>query len=130
VSSYRVSPTGTLAVKSGSVRNRQTDTCLDRRLQRRASRLDGELRERHDLALSVHAHWQPALDRGQGRLPGATSQPVDLSLSQGGRYLYLLLRGTGGVAALAVGDRGNLTPLGVVTGALPVADGASGLVAY
>ena len=27
VSSYRVSPTGTLAVKSGSVRNRQTDMC-------------------------------------------------------------------------------------------------------
>jgi hypothetical protein len=37
---------------------------------------------------------------------------VDLALSRGSRYLYLLLRGKGAVASYAIGDRGNLKPLG------------------
>ncbi len=58
------------------------------------------------------------------------SQPVDLALSSDGRYLYLLLRGTGAVAAFRIEGNGSLTSLGIVTGGLPVADGASGLAAY
>lgn len=61
---------------------------------------------------------------------GAASQPVDSSLSADGRFLYQLLRGTGAVAALRVGNDGSLTSLGTITGSLPVADGASGLAAY
>ena len=56
---------------------------------------------------------------------------MDLDLAAGSRYLYLLLRGTGGVAAFAIQDDGALSPRGhVVTGGLPVADGASGLAVY
>ncbi len=130
VSSYRVSPTGTLAVKSGSVRNRQTDTCWI------VVSKDGHHVFTANFGSGTISRYRVTptgrlrLIEGRAAFLGATSQPVDLSLSQGGRYLYLLLRGTGGVAAFAVGDRGNLTPLGVVTGALPVADGASGPVAY
>jgi len=58
------------------------------------------------------------------------SQPVDLSLSADGRYLYQLLRGTGAVAAFRIGADGSLVPLGLLVGGLPVADGASGLAAY
>ena len=58
------------------------------------------------------------------------SQSVDLALSSDSGYLYLLLRGTGAVASFAIGDRGGLKPLGVETGALPVADGASRLAVY
>jgi len=124
VSSNQVSPTGTLAVKSGSVRNRQTDTCWivvskDGHHVFTANFGSGTI-SRYRFTLTGRLR----LIEGRAAFLGATSQPVDLSLSQGGRYLYLLLRGTGGVAAFAVGDRGNLTPLGVVTGALPVADGA------
>ena len=61
---------------------------------------------------------------------GATSQPVDLSLNASGQFLYQLLRGTGAVAAFRIEANASLTPLGVVVGGLPVADGASGLAAY
>ncbi len=58
------------------------------------------------------------------------SQPVDIDLSAEGQFLYQLLRGTGAVAAFRVEGNGSLTPLGVIVGGLPVADGASGLAAY
>jgi len=58
------------------------------------------------------------------------SQPVDLALSADSRFLYLLLRGTGAVAAFGVKANGDLAPLGITAGGLPVADGASGLAVY
>ncbi len=67
---------------------------------------------------------------GKAAVLGVNSQPVDLDLAAGSRYLYLLLRGTGEVAAFKVHDDGGLSPRGVVTGGLPVADGASGLAVY
>jgi 6-phosphogluconolactonase (cycloisomerase 2 family) len=68
---------------------------------------------------------------GKAALLGITSQPVDLDLAAKSQYVYLLLRGTGGVAAFKVHDDGSLTRRGpIVTGGLPVADGASGLAVY
>ncbi len=61
---------------------------------------------------------------------GATSQPVDLSLSADGRFLFLLLRGAGGVASFQIEASGALTSKGIVIGGLPVDDGASGLASY
>lgn len=63
---------------------------------------------------------------------GDKSEPTDLAFSTGSRYLYDLLRGTGGVAAFRVEPDGTLKNLGVfgVGGALPIANGASGLAAY
>ncbi len=58
------------------------------------------------------------------------SQPVDLSLSADGTFLYQLLRGAGAVAAFRIEDDGRLTFLNFVSGGPPVADGASGLAAY
>lgn len=71
------------------------------------------------------------MQNGNAAFLGAMSQPVDLSLSADGRYLYQLLRGTGAVAAFRLNmNNGNLIPLGVVVGGLPVDDGASGLASY
>lgn len=69
------------------------------------------------------------LQRDIEAFTGATSQPVDLAQTDDSKYLYLLLRGTGGVASFAV-NGGALTQLGVTIGGLPVADGASGLAVY
>ena len=55
---------------------------------------------------------------------------MDLALSADSRFLYLLLRGTGGVAAFRINDDGSLRSLGTEVGGLPVADGASGLAAF
>ena len=131
VSSYQVSSTGDLSVRSGSVPNRQTDTCWvviteDDRYAFVANFGSGTISS---------YRFTPAgalrlLDRNAAFL-GLTSQPVDLDLAANSRYVYLLLRGTGAVAGFKVNDDGTLTRRGpIVTGGLPVADGASGLAVY
>lgn len=70
------------------------------------------------------------LIRGDAASFGPMSQPVDMSLAAGGRYLYQLLRGSGAVAALRIEDNGALTLLEIENGGLPVGDGASGLASY
>lgn len=128
-SSYRLSADGRLEVVDGSVRNHQTDTCWvvvtdngryafvanfgSGTISSYRFRPDGNLR----------------LVEGSAASLGDTSQPVDLALSADSRYLYLLPRGTGAVAAFRT-EAGSLHPLGVVAGGLPVADGASGLAAF
>ena len=130
VSSYRVSSTGNLAVISGSVRNRQTDTCWivitkDDRYAFTANFASGTISSyRIDSTGGVHLIY------GRAAFLGLLSQPVDLDFSRDGQYLYLLLRGTGGVAAFKIQDGGGLGRLNLVTGGLPVADGASGLAVY
>ncbi|MBA3544651.1 MAG: hypothetical protein H0T83_09475 [Chthoniobacterales bacterium] len=78
------------------------------------------------------ANGSATLINGAEAFLGNMSQPTDLAFSTGSRYLYNLLRGTGGVAGFRVEQNGSLTPLGVfgVGQALPIADGASGLAAY
>jgi len=131
VSSYRVSSDGDLSVISGSVRNRQTDTCWvviteDGRYAFTANFGSGTIS-----SYRLSDSGRIRLIDGDAAFLGDLSQPVDLALSADSRYLYLLLRGTGAVAAFRVQDNGRLSPRGVVTGGgLPVADGASGLAVY
>jgi len=130
VSSYRVSQNGGLNVRSGSVRNRQTDACwivvtLDGRHVFTANFGSGTIS-----SYGFTPTGRLRLQDGTAASLGMLSQPVDLALSSDSGYLYLLLRGTGAVASFAIGDRGGLKPLGVEKGALPVADGVSGLAAY
>jgi len=129
-SSYQLNPDGTITVITGSVQNGQTDVCWvvitpDGRYVFAANFGSGTIS-----SYSIAPSGALNLLNGAAALLGATSQPVDLSLSADGRYLYLLLRGTGAVAAFRIEGNGSLTPLGVVAGGLPVADGASGLAAY
>jgi 6-phosphogluconolactonase (cycloisomerase 2 family) len=130
VSSYRVSGNGRLNVRSGSIRNRQTDACWivvtrDGRHVFTANFGSGTIS-----SYRFTPTGKLRLTDGKAASLGMLSQPVDLALSRDSRYLYLLLRGTGAVASFAIGDRGGLQRLGIETGGLPVADGASGLAAY
>lgn len=131
VSSYQVSPKGSLDVISGSVPNRQTDTCWivitkDDRYAYVANFGSGTIS-----SYRFNSTGNMRLLDGKAASLGLTSQPVDLSLASKSRYLYLLLRGTGGVASFKIQADGDLSALGgVVTGGLPVADGASGLAVY
>ncbi len=131
VSSYRVSSQGALKVISGSVRNRQTDSCWivvtkNNRYVYTANFGSGTIS-----SYKLSRTGKLRLLDGKAAFLGIDSQPVDLDLAANSRFLYLLLRGTGGVAAFKVGDGGGLSRRGgVVTGGLPVADGASGLAVY
>lgn len=60
---------------------------------------------------------------------GAGSTPLDLDLSRGDHYLYVLESGTGRIGAFAVGDKGGLTALAGIGGLTPVS-GLQGLAAY
>lgn len=131
LSSYRVSSTGALRVTSGSVRNHQTDTCWvvvtdDDRYAYTANFGSGTIS-----SYRFTASGKATLLKGRAASLGISSQPVDLDFAFHSRYLYLLLRGTGGVAPFGVRPDGGLVRLGpVVRGGLPVADGASGLAVY
>lgn len=130
LSSYQLPPEGTLDVISGSVANQQTDSCWviitdDGRYAFTANFGSGTIS-----SYGFGRTGKVRLLDGDAAFLGADSQPVDLALSADSRYLYLLLRGTGGVASFTIGDDGSLTPTGVVTGGLPVADGASGLAVF
>lgn len=133
VSSYNVnSSSGALSVITGSAKNGQTDGCWivitnDQKYAYTANFVDGTIS-----SYLLGATGTATLIQAVAGFPGGMSQPTDLALSADSRYLYDLLRGTGGVAGYRVEANGSLTPLGIfgVGGGLPVADGASGLAAY
>ena len=121
---------GTITTISGSVSNGQTDVCWvvitnDGHYAFTANFGSGTIS-----SYSFNASGALTLLDGNAAFFGDMSQPVDLSLSQNGRFLYQLLRGAGAVAAFRIENNGSLTSLGTVTGGLPVADGASGLASY
>jgi 6-phosphogluconolactonase len=60
---------------------------------------------------------------------GAGSTPLDLDLSRGDRYLYVLESGAGRIGAFAVGDNGALSALAGIGGLTPQS-GIQGLAAY
>ena len=130
VSSYRLTSRGALKVISGSVDNGQTDACWivitkDDRYAFTANFGSGTIS-----SYRFGNMGQVRLLDGKAAFLGIESQPVDMDLAANSHYLYLLLRGTGGVASFRIQDNGGLRPLGVVTGGLPVADGASGLAVF
>ena len=130
VSSYQVSATGSLAVRSGSIPNHQTDSCWivitkNGRYAYTANFGSGTIS-----SYAINPNGATHLIDGKAAFLGAMSQPVDLAQTANSHYLYLLLRGSGAVAAFRISTDGSLHPLGVTTGGLPVADGASGLAAY
>jgi len=133
VSSYDLlRPGGTLEVITGSEKNGQTDGCWivitnDQAYAYTANFVSGTIS-----SYSLDSDGTVTLINGSAAFSGLTSQPTDLAFDTDSRYLYNLLRGTGGVAGYRVEANGILTFLGVfgVGGALPIADGASGLAAY
>ncbi|CAN5712653.1 hypothetical protein BH18ACI5_BH18ACI5_26770 [soil metagenome] len=129
-SSYLLNGDASISVISGSVQNAQTDVCWvvitnDGRFALTANFGSGTIS-----SYGFSPTGTLSLINGAAAFSGAMSQPVELSLSADGRYLYNLLRGTGAVAAFRIETNGSLTSLGIVAGGLPVADGASGLASF
>ena len=130
VSSYVSFADARINLISGSVANGQTDSCWvvitrDQRYAFIANFGSGTIS-----SYRIDASGALTLIAGAAASTGATTQPVDLALSDDGAYLFLLLRGAGAVASFRIEANGGLTSRGVVAGGLPVNDGASGLAAY
>lgn len=133
VSSYNVNEAvGIISPITDSARNGQTDGCWivitnNQTYAYTANFVSGTIS-----SYLLSADGRVSLINGAAAFQGLSSQPTDLSFDAETRYLYNLLRGTGGVSAFRVESNGGLTPLGVfgVGGGLPVADGASGLASY
>ncbi|MBA3273706.1 MAG: beta-propeller fold lactonase family protein [Chthoniobacterales bacterium] len=133
VSSYDLDrATQSLSVITNSAKNRQTDSCWivitdDQQYAYTANFSSGTIS-----SYRLGTGGRAALIDKADFFMGGKSEPTDLAFSSGSRYLYNLLRGTGGVAAFEVQQDGTLKSLGVfgVGQALPIADGASGLAAY
>ena len=130
VSSYELLANGQLKGITRSVGNQQTDGCWVVITNNGRYAFTANFGSGTISSYRVRQNGELALIDGDAAFLGADSQPVDLSLSADSRYLHLLLRGTGAVASFQVGTDGSLTSLGITTGGLPVADGASGLTAY
>jgi 6-phosphogluconolactonase (cycloisomerase 2 family) len=129
-SSYDVNSDGTLSVISGSVPNEQTDTCWVVISKNGKYAYMTNFGSGTISSYRIDPNGSLTLVQGTAASTGATSQPVDLTLSRDGHYLYELLRGTGAVAAYRVLGDGTLQSLGITTGGLPIANGASGLAGF
>ena len=133
VSTYQFdSSTGALAPITTSAKNRQTDGCWvvltkDEKFAYTANFVSGSI-----ASYSVSPDGSVTLINGQAALPGTTSNPVDLAISDDGQFLYDLLRGTGGVEGWKIERDGSINSVGIfgVGGGLPINNGASGLAAF
>lgn len=130
VSSYAIEDDGSLTTISGSVMNGQTATCWIAR-PRRGHFAYVTNNAPPDAGGSTISSYRVARD-GQLTLQqavAATSElnPVDLSTTPNGRFLYSINAGSGSIAMFRAnpGD-GSLVPLGSV-GGLPEDDGAVGI---
>ena len=130
-SSYNVNPaTGDIDVITGSEHNGQTDSCWvllskDERYAYTANFATGTVS-----SFRFEPSGNVELINGRAAVLGLTSQPTDIRISEDGHFFYVLLRGAGEVAAFRLEENASLTPLGRVSGGLPVNTGASGLAAY
>lgn len=132
VSSYDLDPSVGLSVITDSAKNRQTDGCWIVIADDQTHAFTANFASGTISSYLLRENGRVELLNGAAAFSGITSQPTDLAFSTGSRYLYNLLRGTGGVAAFRVEADGSLDHLGVfgVGHGLPTADGASGLAAY
>jgi 6-phosphogluconolactonase len=117
--SYRIGHTGALRLVSGPVQANELAACW--------VAIRGNIAYTADAGSGVISAFRV----GQGgRLhlaaavaanPGATSKPLDESITPNGRYLDVLTAGLASITTFRIGDDGGLTPVGSV-GGLPAGD--------
>jgi 6-phosphogluconolactonase (cycloisomerase 2 family) len=130
-SSYRFGENGALALVSGSVSTHQAATCWlvvteSGRLAFAVNSVSGSISA---YAVSADASLRLVDESGRTGISGDGAAPIDLGLSRGGRFLYVLEAGTGTIGAFAVGHDGHLASLPDTPG-LTAASGLQGLAAY
>ncbi|HEY0378368.1 MAG TPA: beta-propeller fold lactonase family protein [Pyrinomonadaceae bacterium] len=126
VSSYTASPSGSLSVVSGSVRDFQTATCWiviagGGRYVYTSNTGSGAVS-----SYRLGANGALALLNSVAASTGPNSFPIDMALDNSSRYLYVHAAGLQSVAAFRVESNGSLTSISV-TGGLPF--GAQGIAA-
>ncbi len=127
-SSYDVSKNGTLTTISASSPTHQTAACWvaiskDGRYAYTTNAGSGTVtgyRIAHDGSLTL---LDPS---GVSGTIGAGSSPTDATVSNNGRFLYVLASGSHQIAGFEIANNGSLTPIGTANNLLP---GTVGLVA-
>jgi len=127
VSSYELTEDGFLEVISASVANTETAPCWlvvtrDGRYAFTTNTPDDSLSA---YAIDFGGHLELVDPDGRSAEPGAGTNPLDMDLTDDGRFLYTLDIGTNTISVFRVGPSGSLTLLGAVPGV----PGANGLAA-
>jgi 6-phosphogluconolactonase (cycloisomerase 2 family) len=129
---YDVARNGSLVVESASVStNGQAAPCWliatdDGRFAYTANAGSGTI---SGYTVGAHGDLRLIDPTGVTGNTGAGSAPLDLDVSQGSRFLYVLESGSGRIGAFAIGSNGALTPL-AGAGGLAANSGVQGLAAY
>jgi 6-phosphogluconolactonase len=118
-SSYRIGHTGTLHLLSGPVPSNELAACWVAIKGNTAYTADAGsgVISAYRVGRGGHLHLAAAVAGN----PGATSKPLDESITPGGRYLDVLTAGLSSITTFRIGDDGGLTPVGSV-GGLPAGD--------
>lgn len=121
VSSYDIAPDGSLGVISASVPNGQAATCWI------VVTRSGEVLTTNPGTHSLSAFH---VDTGTGQVSllngtaGAGNAPLDIDVTESGRFAYAVDPGNGGVDMFRIEADGSLTGLGTVDlGLMPYAQG-------
>lgn len=127
-SSYDIDPHGMLTTISASVGTNQTAACWvvvtpNGRFAYVTNTGSGSI---SGYAIDFDGTLQLLDDDGRTASTGDGSAPIDMALTDNGRFLYSLNSGTNTIGAFRVHSNGSLTPL-PFTGGLP--SGANGLAA-
>ena len=129
---YAVAKSGALAVESPSVStNGQAAPCwliatTNGRFAYTANAGSGTI---SGYSVDAQGMFRLLMPTGISGSTGAGSTPLDLDLSRGDRYLYVLESGAGRIGAFAVGEQGSLTALAGIGGLTPQS-GLQGIAAY
>lgn len=130
VSSYVVSKDGELEVVSPSVATNQTAACWvvvtkDGRFAYDTNAGSGSISGFH---ISYDGSITLLDADGRTGVTGDGSGPLDMALSNNGRFLYSLNSGNNTISAFRVTQKGRLIPIDVEAAGVP--DGANGLAAH
>lgn len=127
-SAYSISGDGDLEVLSAAVPTEQTAACWlitshDGRFAYTANAGSGTI---SGFRISPEGGLQLISPGGITAVTGASSHPVDMTLSRDGRFFYSLANGNGTLGAFRTKPDGSLEPLSVVSGIPTSAAGLAG----
>ncbi len=128
VSSYDLTPHGFLEVIDASVPNTETAPCwlIVTRGGRYVFTTNTPDHSLSAYAIDFEGHLTLLDEDGRSGEPGMGTSPLDMDLSDDGRFLYTLDIGTDTISTFRVKADGSLNLLGAIAG---VPDGANGLAA-
>jgi 6-phosphogluconolactonase len=120
VSSYDILRDDSLRVISPSVANNQTATCWI------SGRMPGYVFTANTGSQTISAYSLQARENGKGKLvlldetAGSGNRPIDMDISDNGRFLYALDPGSETIDIFAIGADGSLSNLGTMPGGLSI----------